>query len=81
MLLTVVVFGAVGPPLRVRATIEGLVSEAYPIILRFAIISLHPWKEKLVAHRRVEVRQRAVLVLRTALRVPLLPRITHAVFH
>lgn len=76
-----VVFRAVSPPLRVHAAVEGLVSEACAIILRFAIIVLHPWKEKLVAHRRVEVRQRAVLVRRAALRVPLLPRITHAVLH
>ena len=81
MLLSIVIFSAVGLPLAVHTSVEGLVSNTSTIILRFANIILHSWKEKLVAHGRVEARKRPVLVRGTALRVPLLSRITHAILH
>lgn len=76
-----IIFCAVGLPLVVHASVEGLISDTCTIILRFANIILHSWKEKLVAHRRVEARKRPVLVCGAALRVPLLSRIAHAVLH
>ena len=81
MLLPMIIFRAVGLPLWVDAPVEGLVSETCAVILRFAGIVLHSWKEKLVAHWRVEAGERAVFVCCTALRVPLLSRIAHAVLH
>ena len=76
-----VVFGAVGLPLWVHAAVKRFISVACTIILRFASIIFHSWKEELVAHRRVEARERAVLVRGTALRVPLLSWVAHAVLH
>lgn len=56
MLFSVISLGTIRLSLGVHATVERLVVQASPVILRLAHI-LHSRQEKVVSHRRVEIRQ------------------------